>query len=115
MFTSELEKFRLNDDVDVLGDNFLFNFQSFVPYRNECVDVIRAIARYMHDERCSDILHAFFEGLLQYFEAPEEMKSYRRLSFDNYKFFAHELFLHCGAILVDEGRHDLFNSLVEKQ
>lgn len=115
LFTSELEKFRMSDGVDVLGDDFLSNFQSFVPYRNECLDVIRAVARYTHDVRFSDLLHGFFEDMLQYFEAPEEMKSYSSHSFDNYKFFAHELFLHSGAMLFDEGRHDLFNSLVEKQ
>ena len=114
LFTGELEKFRLDDDVDVLGDEFLSNLESFVPYRNQCLEVIRAIARYTHEQRYTDLLHLLFEGCLQYFEAPEQMKRNRGSSFDNYKFFAHELLLHCGATLVEERRHDLFNSLVER-
>ena len=115
MFTKELEKFRLDVNIDPLSDEFSTNFQSFVPYRNECLDIIRAIARYTRDERYSDLLHAFFERFLQYFEAPEVMTSYKDISFDNYRFFAYELFLHCGAMFVGEGRHDLFNVLIERQ
>ena len=115
LFTEELEKFRLGTDVDPLKDDFLANFESFLPYRNECLDVVLAVARYTSDERHADLLHAFFERCLQYFEPPEGMASYREVWFDNFKFFAHELFLHTGAVLIAEGRHDLFNALVERE
>ena len=115
LFAEELEKLRFDSDVDPLADAFLSNFGSFVPYRNECLDVIQAIARYTHDARYANLLHAFFERLLQYYEAPEWMDRYRKIAFDNYKFFAHELFLHCTAMFVAEDRHDLFNALVGRQ
>ena len=114
LFAGELEKFRLAGDVDVLGDDLLSNFESFVPYRDQCLQVIRAIARYTNEPRYADLLHSLLEGCLQYFEAPEQKKRYRGHWIDNYKFFAHELLLHCGAVLVGEGRHDLFGSMVEK-
>ena len=115
LFTEELEKFRLDPDVDPFGDEFLSNFDLFVRYRNECLDVVQAIVRYTQDERYADLIHALFERLLQYFDAPEGMPRYREIAFDNYKFFAHELLLHCSAMFIAEGRHDLFNALVERQ
>ncbi len=115
LFAEELEKFRLDSNVDPLADGFMANIESFVPYRNECLSIIQAIARYTRDERYADLLHNFFERFLQYYYPPEGMTSYRDIAFDNYKFFAHELFLHCTAMFVAEARHDLFNSLVERQ
>ncbi|MCY4556408.1 MAG: TIR domain-containing protein [Chloroflexi bacterium] len=115
LFTEELEKFRFSVNMDPLSDEFMKNFESFVPYRDECLDVVNAIARYVHDDRFLELLHGFFEGLMQYFEAPEGLVSYKEIAFDNYKFFAHELFLHCGTVFVQEQRPDLFNTLVENQ
>ena len=115
LFTEELEKFRLSMNVDPLSDEFMKNFESFVPYRDECLDVAKAIARYVHDDRFLELVHELFERFLQYFEVPEGLMSYKEVAFDNYKFFAHELFLHCGAVFVDERRPDLFNILVENQ
>ena len=115
LFGNELEKFRWSIDIDPLTDEFMANFDSFTPYRDECLDVIRAITRYTEDQRFLDLLHSFFERLLQYTEAPENVNSWRDWSFDNYKFFCRELFLHCGVAFIAEGRHDLFNILVERQ
>ena len=113
LFTEELEKFRLSMDVDPLSDEFMKNFESFVPYRDECLDLVKAIARYAHDDRFLELVHEFFERFLQYYEAPEGLMSHKEIAFDNYKFFANELFIHCGAVFVDEQRPDLFNTLVE--
>ncbi len=115
LFTDELEKFRLSVDVDPLQDNFLSNFEAFIPYRNECLDIVRVIARYTKDERYGDLIHDFFERLLQLYEAPEWMMSNRDIAFDNFKFFGHELLLHCGTIFIAEERDDLFNALLERQ
>ena len=115
LFTGELEKFRLEPDIDPLTDGYLSNLDSFVPYRNECLEVVKAIARYTRDEQYADLLYAFFDRFLQYYDPPETMNSYREIAFDNYKFFGHELLLHCAAILVAEERHDLFNTLVDQQ
>ncbi|MCY4383866.1 MAG: TIR domain-containing protein [Nitrospinae bacterium] len=115
LFTRELEKFRLDPMVDPLTDDMLTNIQSFLPYRDECLDVVRAISRYTKDDRFSDLLHAFFERLARYFEAPEDIGSHKEFAFDNYKFFAYELFLHCGVLFIAEERYDLFNVLIERQ
>ena len=115
LFGDELEKFRLNADIDPLKDEFMHNFDSFIPYRDECLDVIRTIARYTQDERFLDLVHSFLERLLQYTEVPENMSSWRDWAFDNYRFFCREIFLHSGAAFIAERRHDLFNVLLERQ
>ena len=111
-FAEELEKLRLDPEFDPAGDDFLANLRSFLPYRDECLQVIRAIARYTQAGRFGDLLHSFFEEFLKYTEAPEGMNSYRVRNFDNYKFFAYELFLHCCTVLLLENRPGLFNELV---
>ena len=44
-FVRELEKFRLDPEVNPLAEDFLENFRAFLPYRDECLDVMRAISR----------------------------------------------------------------------
>ena len=114
LFIAELEKFRLEPNFDPAADDFLSNFASFLPCRDECLRVIRAIARHPQDDRFGDLLHSFFEGFLGYTEAPEGVGSYRNMDYDNFKFFAEELFLHCCNMLFFEARADLFNVLVER-
>ena len=115
LFAGELEKFRLDPMVDPLTDDMITNIQSFLPYRDECLDVVRAISRYTTDDRFSELLHAFFERLARYFEAPEDIGSHKEFAFDNFKFFAYEFFLHCGVLFIAEERYDLFNALIERQ
>lgn len=115
LFTRELEKFRLDPKIDPLSDDLMTNIQSFLPYRDECLDVVRAISRYTKDDRFLDLLHAFFERFARYFEAPEGIGGYYEHAFDNFKFFAYELFLHCGVLFIAEERDDLFNALIERQ
>ena len=114
LFTTELEKFRIDSlEFDPTTDSFLTNLRSFVPYRDACLQVLLAIARHTPEERWADLVHSFFDGVLQYTEPPENLTSYRTFIFDNYKFFAYELFLHSCSNFLSENRPDLFNALVE--
>ena len=69
-FVRELEKFRLDPEVNPLAEDFLENFRAFLPYRDECLDVMRAISRNTHEDRFVDIVHSFFDDFLQYTEPP---------------------------------------------
>ncbi len=115
LFVRELERFRFDPEVDPLAEEFLENFQAFLPYRDECLEVVRAISRNTHEDRFVDIVHSFFDGFLQYTEPPASLKQYKVLAMDNYKFFAYELFLHCCTMFFSEHRPDLFGALVERQ
>lgn len=113
LLSRELEKFRLPSDVSPESDEFFENFQSFAPYRDECIEVVRAISDYTDDEKYIEIVHAFFERFQVYFHPPKNVTSYHDTDFDNFKFFAHELFLHVGVTLISSGRYEAFNHLVE--
>lgn len=113
LLSREIEKFRLAPDISPESDEFLENFQSFAPYRDEFLDIIRAISNYTEDEKYVELIHAFFERFQGYFHPPRNVNRYRETDFDNYKFFAHELFLHTGATLISEGRYAAFNHMVE--
>lgn len=114
LFSKEIEKFRLPLNFDPLSDDVLENFKSFAPYRDEFLEVVRAIANYTDDEKYGELIHAFFERFHSYFYAPKGVNRYRDFDFDNFQFFAHELFLHIGAMLISEGRYEVFNQLVER-
>ena len=112
LLSSELEKFRLSSDVSPESDDFFENFQSFAPYRNECIEIVRTVSDYTDDEKYVELIHAFFERFQGYFHPPKNVNSYHETDFDNFKFFAHELFLHVGATLISSGRYEAFNHLV---
>ncbi|MEM1389532.1 MAG: SEFIR domain-containing protein [Pseudomonadota bacterium] len=112
-FCRELEKFRLPKGTAPEGDEYLENIQSFMPYRNEFLEVVRTISDYSEDMKYIRLIHSFFENIQNYFYPSDDTTSYREIDFDNYKFFAHELFLHTGAILIAAGRYEAFNYLVE--
>lgn len=115
VFVRELGRFRFAADFDPLADEVIRNFDSFNPYREEWIEVLNAICRYSDELKYSDLLHKFFENLFPYFKEPESFGRHYEYTFDNFKYFAHELFLHSGATLISEGRFEIFNVLVERQ
>lgn len=114
LLVDEFEKFRLPDQFDPLSDDILDNLQSFVPYRDEFIEVVRAIASYSQEERYAELIHGFFEQVHRYYNSPEGQGSYRQIDFDNFKFLVHELFLHAGAVLISERRFSLLNILLSQ-
>lgn len=114
LLIDELEKFRLPKDFDPLSDDVLTNLESFIPYRDEFLEIVRTVATYTQDERYADLLHGFFEQSHKYHNPPEGVGGYREIDCDNFKFLIHELFLHVGALLIAERRFSIFNALLER-
>lgn len=110
LFTSELSLFRLNPGFDPLSDEVSQNYESFLPYRDEALSLIKAIAYSTEDERYGDISHDFLERFLPYFVS-QSNAVFREFDFDNFRFFAHELFLHIVNIFLSNRRVDLMDSL----
>jgi len=112
---SGLEKFRISGrgktdfDEDVVS-----SIKSFMPHRNEIVEVIVALLRYERSEAGLHKLHRFFEGLLPYCDVPDGVNQYSEWDFDNFRFIAHELFLYSiGAALKSE-RFDVASTLLSE-
>jgi len=113
LLSRELEKFRFAPDITPESTEFLENLQSFAPYRDDFIDVVRAISSYTDEDKFIEIIHSFFEGIQTYLYPSNHAGSYRETDFDNFKFFSNELFLHTGATLISENRYLAFNHLVE--
>ena len=109
--TDQLKAFRINIETDPLSNEILSNYASFLPYRDEAITLVRAIARAEPDPRYGDALHAFLERFIPYFHATLESGRHRKFDFDNYKFFAHELLLYFCTVAIADGRSDLIDAI----
>jgi hypothetical protein len=61
------------------------------------------------------IIHRFFENIIPYFYAPEQMRSYSDWDFDNFKFIIHELFLYTIAVFLKYEKFNWVKSILEKE
>lgn len=112
-FASNLERFRVEPKEGAhLDDLIVQSIEEFTPYRDQVVQLVRVIAQYSPTIEYAAKLHRFFERLLPYMERPEHLTSWREDQFDNFKFIAHEMFLHALAVLIDGERFDLANHLL---
>lgn len=93
VFTENLERFRITNDGEEFDDKLVKNIEEFVPYRNEAIELLTAIARYRPTEESWDSIHRFFEKLLPYLYRPANISTWRESDFDNFKFILNEMFL----------------------
>lgn len=105
--TIELEKIRIDGDVDPYDDAVVRSIESFLPYRNEVIELFLSLALYRDTLETRGIVRRFFEQLIPYLERPPDAKSWRDWNFDNFRFVVHELFLYAVASLV---RYERFES-----
>lgn len=115
-FLDNFEKFRIepsgnNPEFDEL---VVQSVQSFVPYRNEAVEVFFTVANY-GGRNADEDLHHFFEQLIPKMGRPENIMSYRKCDWDNLKYIVHEMFLYCTAVLVKSQRFDMLTTLLQQR
>ena len=108
LLSTELEKLRLKTDADPFDDAVVQSIETFLPYRNEAIDVFFGLALYRDTLEARNIVHRFFETTIPYLDRPAHLTgSYRDWDFDNFRFLIHELFLYALAAFV---RYDRFES-----
>ena len=117
IFLNNFEKFRLepsggNNEFD---ETVIMSIQSFVPYRNEAVEVFLTVANYGITEDIGDDLHHFFEQLIPKMGRPENIHQFHRWDWDNLKYIVHELFLYCAASLLKAQRFDALTTLLQQR
>lgn len=115
LFSENLERFRIHDVKEEIDDAITSNIESFIPARNEYIQLIIAVAQYKPIPEFGERLHRFIESLIPYMDRPEHITSYNRLEFDNYKFIVHELFLYTLAVLLKYERFELATTLLTQQ
>jgi hypothetical protein len=94
VMVAEFEKLRLDPNADPFDDAVVASIESFLPYRNEAIELFLALALYEDSRDARSTLHRFFERLIPYMGA------------DNFKFLVHELFLYSIASLIRRERFD---------
>ena len=114
VLTVELEKFRIHDTSGEEFDEIVVqNIESFLPYRNEAIELFRQLALNDNGDETARIVHRFFEGLIPYLHRPADDHSYRRTDFDNYLFIVHEMFLYAVACFLRFERFTTVASFIE--
>ena len=93
-FIQNLEKLRIKEGEGEFDDKVVESIDSFLPYRNEVIELALAIAQYRNTPDSYRQLHRFIEGLIPYLYRPEHVASWKEWDFDNYYFIVHELFLY---------------------
>ena len=103
----ELEKFRISPRVEPFDDAVINSIHSFLPYRNEAIELFLTLALYRDTLETRIALHRFFERLIPYLDRPAHIDSEYETDFDNFKFIVHELFLYAVGCLI---RYERFES-----
>ncbi len=103
----EIEKLRIDSQADPFDEAVVQSVESFLPYRNEAVEIFVNLATYADNLESRTLLHRFFEQAIPYMDVPEGVTRYRDWDWDNFKFLIHELFLYAVAVLI---RYERFES-----
>lgn len=98
--SANLERFRVEIKQDESDDNIIKSIENFLPYRNEYIRIIESIAKYQKENDYNEVLHSFLESLLKYYDKPENVYQWNEVSFDNYRFIIHEMFLYTITVFI---------------
>lgn len=100
LFHQNLERFRISKPDGEFDDAIIQNILDFLPYRNEYIQLLVAIAQYDPSNESITKLHRFLETLIPYMDRQKEVNQWQEWDFDNFRFIVHELFLYTIAILL---------------
>jgi hypothetical protein len=106
--TEQLEKLRILRTSEPFDDLVIASIESFLPHRNEAIELFLAIALHLDTPETRDKMHRFFESLIPYLNRPQNVTSWQDTDFDNFKLVVHELFLYAIASLL---RYDRFDAV----
>lgn len=116
VFAESLEAFRISfDGIDrqKFDEPIVQSIDSFLPYRDEFVGVISAVARYSPIDS-EKLLHRFFEKLIPYMFRPKSLMQYNDWYWDNFRFIIHEMFLYTIGFLLKHERFDVVLRLMSE-
>jgi TIR domain len=112
-FVEGLEKLRITlaSNDPSADDKIVENIEAFLPYRNEFVEVVGALARYWPFDVARE-LQKFFEGAAAYMFRSSSRTSSTDWDFDNFRFIVHEMFLYAIALLIKAERFEAVAELL---
>jgi hypothetical protein len=116
LFTANMVRFRIARSPDkAFDDQVVQSIDDFLPFRDEALGILKAVAQYSQNGDFGGSLHRFFERLLEYTGRPDNVTSYHDDDWDNYKFLVHELFASSIAIFLRFERFELVSILTTRQ
>lgn len=114
-FLEKLEMYRIKpDNESFFDDQVVSSIKDFLPQRNELRHLVNTALGYGDPREVLAEVHAFFEGLAKYSRPLEDVTSYKLTDFDNYVFFAKELFISTVAIILKEGKFSELNEFLSR-
>jgi len=113
-FADNMESFRIELRGDKFYDEIVGSIESFLPYRDEVVDLFLTIARYRSDSEAYEAVHAFFERILPYGFWRKGRSQWNEVNADNFNFVLNELFLYVSAALLKYRRFERVDELLER-
>ena len=116
LFIENMERLRIVRSSEILfDDQVMQSIDDFLPFKNEVLGLFKAVAQYSHAGEFGAAMHRFFERLLEYTGRPEGVTQYRDDDWDNFKFFAHELFTSSIAIFIRFERFEFISILTTRR
>lgn len=106
LLSKELEKLRINSKENSFDDAVVRSIESFLPYRNETIELFLNLSIYRDTLETRIAVHRFFEQLISYLEPPQQVHDYSEVDFDNFRFIIHELFLYALACFIRNERFE---------
>lgn len=114
-YSDALDDFRIGEQVTSdFDEKILNNIISFIPYRDEYIDLINLVANHRDDESTYQEFYEFFQGLLRYLHPPNGVTSWNDVWFDNYRFILFELFIYTIAVLIKKRKYQAANLLLSQ-
>jgi hypothetical protein len=114
-FAENLENFRIAPiGQPGYDDQIVESIEQFLPFRNELVELVLALARY-RERNLGPTLHRFIERILFYQYRPENDTGWQEFHASNYDFIVHELFLDVVASLLKYERFDAVAHLFDNR
>jgi hypothetical protein len=114
IFTSNFERIRISKSAAEFDEDVIKSITDFLPYRNEAIQLVSAIAVYSPDEEFVLKIHRWLEGLIPFMFRPVNVSQWQEWDFDNYRFIVHELFLWVLAIFLKHERFEQASMLLRE-
>lgn len=115
IFIGNMERYRIVRNESEFDNLVIESIEQFIPYRNEMISLLTAIAQYRPEEEYIVKIHRLFESMIPFMSRPETVMSYYETDFDNFKFIIHELFLYFSAIMLKYERFDELDLFLKNQ
>ena len=101
VLSAELEKLRIKcETVGTFDKLVVRSLESFLPYRNQVLQLFLLLARYPDTIESGKVIYRFLQKLIPYMGPTANFPSYQELDFDNFKFIVHELYLYTVACFI---------------